>query len=103
MQDSALALVIVAATVALVFGIRYAQRKAAEAKPTHVCKNCHSAIIPTSVTTRNGVVTFLLFWFFIIPAVIYVMVSKNKMVCPNCKAEHPVPMNTPAAQALLAA
>lgn len=53
----------------------------------------------------NGLVEFLLWWFFIIPGLLYSIWSrggKKKSVCPKCGNENLIPQDTPLGQKLMA-
>lgn len=53
----------------------------------------------------NGLVEFILWWFFIVPGLLYSIWSrggKGKSVCPKCGNEHLIPLDSPQAQKLMA-
>lgn len=73
-----------------------------DSAPSHVCPNCRSAIFPVERREGNGVVEVLLWLFFLVPGIIYSIwrASSRKIVCPICAAPNPIPVGTPAAEAI---
>jgi len=73
-------------------------------EPGHICPNCHSIIKPREVESGSGWITLLLLFFFVVPAIIYSFwrSSTRKNTCPTCGAPNPVPLSTPAGQAIAA-
>lgn len=73
-----------------------------DARPTHICGNCRSRIRPLLRREGSTAVEVLLWLFLLVPGVIYSIwrSSTRKPVCPICAAPHPIPLGTPAADAL---
>lgn len=70
-----------------------------------VCTLCGYAGEPNKKARGNGLVEFILWWFFLIPGIIYSIWSRGgnkKNVCPKCGSENMIPQDTPLGQKLMA-
>jgi hypothetical protein len=70
---------------------------------THICKNCLSRIRPEAKLGGNPALEVLAWCFFLIPGVIYSFWRRQTaktFICPVCKNENPVPLNTPEGKRL---
>src|SRR6185437_13752732 len=69
---------------------------------THVCTHCRSHVNPVTIKPGSTILEILLWLFFIIPGIFYTLYcsTHKKNLCPVCKAENPIPISTPAGQAL---
>jgi len=70
---------------------------------THVCANCGTRAVPTRHIAGSGLVTLFLLFLAIIPGIIYESWRRNASyeACPRCGAKNMLPVETPAAQAIL--
>jgi hypothetical protein len=72
-------------------------------QPTYVCSNCRSLINPWSDRPGSFALEFFLWLCFLVPGFLYSIwrLSSSRIIsCPVCKARNPIPLNTPAGQAL---
>jgi len=70
---------------------------------THLCKSCGSSVRPKTFTPGSFFIEVILWFAFIIPGLIYSiwrLVSRYK-ICPVCKSNSVIPLNTPQAQSIL--
>jgi len=68
-----------------------------EKKTKYICSNCGTVGQPVVFTRGSFWIELVLWWFFIIPGFIYTWwrLSGRKKVCPVCKKETMIPLNTP--------
>lgn len=74
------------------------------AKQQLVCTLCGYAGEAKQKARGNGLVEFILWWFFIIPGLLYSIWSrggKGKSVCPKCGNDKMIPQDTPLGQKLM--
>lgn len=71
--------------------------------PTHICRNCLSQVQPKRETPGSFLVELILWLMCLLPGLIYSLwrLSSRKIVCPACRSEQLVPLNSPAATVLL--
>ncbi len=70
-----------------------------------VCPACGYAGEAKQKARGNGLVEFILWFFFIVPGLLYSLWSrggKGKSVCPKCGNEKLIPMDTPMGKKLMA-
>lgn len=70
-----------------------------------VCPMCGYAGEAKQKAKGNGFIEFILWWFFIIPGLLYSIWSrggKGKSVCPKCGNDKMIPADTPMGQKLMA-
>jgi type II secretory pathway pseudopilin PulG len=70
-----------------------------------ICTVCGYAGEANKKARGNGLVEFILWWFFIVPGVIYSIWSRGgngKNVCQKCGSEKMIPLDTPMGQKLMA-
>lgn len=104
-QQSLFYLLILGAVLAglVAFGRRAAAMRRGAGK--QVCTQCGFVGEPTMRRPGSTVITFILVWFVIIPAVIYSAwrTSNAFPECPSCKAQRSmVPVNSPKGRELVA-
>lgn len=71
--------------------------------PRHICDKCRSVVRPCADRPGSFALELLLWLLLIVPGLIYSIwrLSSNRIIsCPVCKALNPIPLNTPAGQAL---
>ena len=69
-----------------------------------VCTLCGYAGEAKQKARGNGLVEFILWWFFIVPGLIYSIWSRGgskKSVCPKCGSDKMIPQDTPLGQKLM--
>ena len=69
-----------------------------------ICSSCGKKGIPTPQTKGSCLVELVLWFFFIVHGIIYSVWRRSKvpMVCPSCKRETMIPLDSPQAQKMLA-
>ena len=71
--------------------------------PSHLCRNCLSAIVPKRYTPGTFLTELFLwlffFWLLFLPGIFYSVwrLAHRKWVCPVCESDQFVPLNSPAA------
>jgi hypothetical protein len=72
-------------------------------KHLKLCLTCHSVIATTQVTKGSLIIETLFWLLFILPGFIYSIwrLASRYEACSVCGAGNCVPLNTPAAQAIL--
>lgn len=69
-----------------------------------ICTQCGYVGETNKKARGNGLVEFILWWFFIVPGVIYSIWSRGgngKSVCSKCGCATIIPVDTPMGQKLL--
>jgi len=76
--------------------------RSANGPKTHICPNCRSIVNPVRVTPGSTFLEVLLWLCFLLPGILYTAYcqANKRRVCPVCGAQNPVPLTTPAGQAL---
>lgn len=70
-----------------------------------ICTLCGYAGEANKKARGNGLVEFILWWFFLVPGIIYSIWSRGgngKNVCPKCGSTTMIPVDTPMGQKLMA-
>lgn len=67
-----------------------------------ICSNCGYSGKPVKESKGNILIAIILLIFFIIPGIIYIiwLLSNRKFICPQCKQQTMVPIDTPKGQVL---
>jgi len=70
--------------------------------PTHICRNCLSQVRPMKNTPGTFFLELVLWILFILPGILYSVwrISARKYICPMCRSDQLVPLNSPAAAML---
>jgi len=93
---------IVGWVLALVWALKSSAAPVKE--PTHVCLSCGSQVDPKSITPGTIGMEVVLWLCFFIPGLVYSIwrVTNRYKGCPVCGTKNIIPINTPAAQGILA-
>jgi len=69
-----------------------------------ICSSCGKKGIPTPQTKGSCLVELVLWFFFIVPGIIYSVWRRSKvpMVCPSCNKETMIPLDSPTAKKMVA-
>jgi hypothetical protein len=70
-----------------------------------LCTQCGTVAVSRQVTPGSGWITFVLFWFFIVPGLIYWIWrhTSTYQVCSQCGSKSLIPPTAPLAQTVIAA
>lgn len=69
-----------------------------------ICTLCGYAGEANKKARGNGFIEFILWWFFLIPGIVYSIWRRNNKenICPRCQNKAMIPMDTPMGQKLMA-
>lgn len=69
----------------------------------YICSNCGHKGLPETFTKGSCLIELILWFFFIIPGLIYTVwrISSRHGICPSCKSPNMIPENTPKGQKLI--
>lgn len=69
-----------------------------------ICTICGYTGEANKKARGNGFIEFILWWFFLVPGIIYSIWSRGgsgKNVCPKCGSTTMIPVNTPIGQRMM--
>lgn len=71
--------------------------------PKYICTDCGSQINPVKHTQGSFIMEIGLWLLLLVPGLIYSIwrITSKRLVCPKCKSEKFIPLDSPRGQAVL--
>jgi ribosomal protein S27E len=90
------ALILLGAVIIIGVGLSAYTESSREGAQTHICARCLTVTGGRAVLPGSIIITLLLVWVFVLPAIIYSVWrhSARKFVCPSCGSEELVPVES---------